>query len=501
MAPLQSRVLHAARGLCERSGLELEQLSAPARERLVHDVAKQTGTATAEVRRALLDAGIQRVEGLRSEGPAPSLGATSGVRSPGTKGGLLSGGRMAELFARGCGPEPAALDPAPLLAAGHRVEATTRRNLPALRLLPDRNGSPLNKIAAEVEAKWNMTVVYAPALLATMGARGAFVDENTVVLDEASVRDGKPSATALHELTHGYKQHRRNQGRGDTFDPSLDATYSRFGISDQSDVYRDYQSAEELVTFAKGCRQTVPAAPDTDPVPLFPDALLENVRRTDMLARQTGEALDGVLDKLKPALAARSPSELEAALDATQLTRAWGKGPKEVKLRGERAQVSLPQVTEADRQEAAQQAETKRAVEGFGFLRRLLSPKAFAAARRRGFEAEQAVLASSERKLSRLRDAAEQLQGLAQPLRAELEGYQDLARAAQSHLYDDGDLRELASKQGIEMPAELGGEALRAALRPAINGLYTPLFASLKDRTSRIALLPARLAPLLSPPD
>jgi hypothetical protein len=176
-----------------------------------------------------------------------------------------------------------------------------------LRIEPGDEG--LGKLAARVKARFGVELLYCPETLAQLGALGAY-DPSTkqVFLDAETIRKGKPTATGLHELRHAYFDTLRDEGHGTPFDVTLHSR-SRAPISRRSEIYRSYQSGEELATWTKDLRAAFGEVTTSDGTPrgAFPWKLHEKLTGTLQLTHQTQDAvgravgvIDGLLELEKP---------------------------------------------------------------------------------------------------------------------------------------------------------------------------------------------------------
>lgn len=380
-----------------------------------------------------------------------------------------------------------------LEAAGHRFEAVEHRELgqsfEAVRFLPDASGSLLNRIAARVEKLWGMEVRFSPGHLSQANARGMFFDGQYILVDAEAALTGKLTPTLLHELRHGHHQHRRNLGEAGVHDASLHAAYPHHPISEHSDGYARYQSAEELSTFAKGTRHTVPTEPSSSELPVFPEALVGQLRRVDRLSQQTAEAVGALIDKLDHVLEAQNPQEMGRRVEETHILSVWGKSANADRHRGGMALIETPHVTDADRTRAEELSEARAALDRMGPLAPVFTPRRYREARQRGFRAQQRSLQALRDGLVRLKDHAEALGAEARPLRREIDTHQALASGLRWGIGDPSTLPQLATELGEDGSKldGLEGEALRDAGKVLLRSSYDHIFAGLKDRTGRLA--------------
>lgn|GEM_PF-1887313 len=499
-------------------GGDVSQVPAQERPQFIQDVAQAAQVSPVEAREALLqlwaganfakhDAGKQIAKGNVANGFEQ--------RSLDKGNGVVGGGMGAQLFAmtnasttastsattstsKASASQKAAeadpnLDLKKLDDAGHKYETFFHKSggveHPAVRFLPDKNGSRMNKIAARMKEMWGMELAFSPSYLKAENANGVFFGRDRLMMDVGAAYSDKHTPTLLHEMRHAYYQHQRNTGKASVHDVSLHAAYPRHNISTKSDVYTRYQSAEELATFAKGSFQSRPRVKSHHDFPQFPTSFTSNVSRTVKLAQQTSHAVDAVLEKLDDVLQSKNLSELERKLDASKLFQV--SSPDDgLKVRGKMSFVSAPRVTKKDHAEHDELTEAKKALEDFTGLQKLFSGKAVKQAKSRTFDAQMQVLSSLKDKLSNLQSHADNLSEAASPLAQKLDAHESFAWTSKSGWYDDKQIKAAATEalgDGAQALDGLEGDALRAKAKDLVRENYDALFDTLNTQTSRLS--------------
>lgn len=129
---------------------------------------------------------------------------------------------------------------------GERAKADGTVN-PALKIIPDRNGHRLNRLAYDLQKNFDTTMEYAPDR--TDGGVAAFNSALQVLFLPDFGRDDAYEAI-LHESRHAAFTKRLKRGDLSVFHASFVA-YPRRSIAPGASSYTDYMSLEEISTHAK----------------------------------------------------------------------------------------------------------------------------------------------------------------------------------------------------------------------------------------------------------